>query len=139
LKTSPHSAKSSRRNITLSWLAVIVWAGAIFYFSAQSNLSTGLGIWDLFLRKIAHMGEFGILSLLLWNALRLHGLAFTWTMALVAVVTFLYASSDEFHQSYVPGRNGSPVDVMIDFTGFIIAAAIIFGIRLKRTRWPRHR
>jgi VanZ family protein len=37
------------------------------------------------------------------------------------VLTALYASTDEFHQTFVPGRHGSAVDVAIDSTGALIA------------------
>ncbi len=45
----------------------------IFYLSAQEDLSSGLGDWDLILRKGAHMTEFGLLALLWWRALRSSG------------------------------------------------------------------
>ena len=43
--------------------------GLIFFLSAQPDLSTGLGTWDLILRKLAHMAEYGLLWLLWWRAL----------------------------------------------------------------------
>ncbi|MBI5103954.1 MAG: hypothetical protein HZB46_03005 [Solirubrobacterales bacterium] len=41
----------------------------IFFLSAQPDLSSGLGSWDLVLRKLAHMTEYGVLFLLWWRAL----------------------------------------------------------------------
>ena len=43
--------------------------GLIFFLSSISDLNSGLGAWDLFLRKCAHMTEFGVLFLLWWRAL----------------------------------------------------------------------
>jgi hypothetical protein len=40
----------------------------IYFLSAQPDLSTGLGTWDLILRKIAHMVEYGLLWFLWWRA-----------------------------------------------------------------------
>ena len=52
------------------WLPVVVWAALIFTFSAIPSLGTGLGTWDLVLRKLAHAVEFGVLGALLYRALR---------------------------------------------------------------------
>ena len=85
--------------------------GLIFFLSAQPDLSTGLGNWDLFLRKLAHMAEYGLLWFLWWRALG-------YRLAPVAVaITLLYAASDEYHQSFVEGRHGTPWDVAIDAVG----------------------
>ena len=88
----------------------------IFALSAQPDLSSGLGGWDLPLRKLAHMAEYG----LLW---------WLWRRALgrpraAAAITLAYAVSDEVHQSFVAGRNGSPTDVLIDAAGVAVAYAL---------------
>ena len=101
----------------------------IFVLSAQSDLSTGLGFWDLLLRKLAHATVFGALTLLWFRALRPQG-----PRALLAAVTisFLYAITDEYHQTFVSGRHGSPLDVGIDAIG--IAAAVLL-VRTGRFPW----
>ena len=101
---------------------------AIFVVSAQPDLSSGLGVIDLIGRKIVHVGEYALLCLLWWRALR------TVTseqraLALAVLVSVLYAVSDEYHQSLVPGRNGSPLDVAIDAAG---AAATALVVRRRR-------
>jgi VanZ family protein len=102
--------------------------GVIFFFSAQPDLSTGLGTWDLVVRKLAHMAEYGLLWLLWLRALgRDHPLAAT-------VITLAYAATDELHQSFVEGRNGTPVDVLIDAAGVAIAAALYKRSRASRAR-----
>ena len=101
----------------------------IFLLSAQPDLSTGLGFWDLVLRKLGHAGVFGALTLLWFRALR----PFTPRALLAAVViSVLYAISDEYHQTFVSGRHGSPVDVAIDAVGVGIAVLVI---RSGRFRW----
>ena len=52
------------------WAPVVLWAAVIFAFSSVPDLGTGLGTWDLVLRKIAHAGEFAVLGALLLRALR---------------------------------------------------------------------
>jgi VanZ family protein len=94
------------------WLPVLLWAGLIFALSSVPDLGTGLGGWDLVLRKIGHAAEFAVLGALLARALR--GL---WPPLAVGV---LYAISDEVHQSFVAGRQGSVVDVAIDAVGVAV-------------------
>lgn len=105
------------------WLPVLVWAGLIFALSSVPDLGTGLGGWDLVLRKIAHTAEYAILGALLVRATGRAGLAFA--------LGTLYAISDEIHQSFVPGRLGSSFDVAIDAVGVAIGVALW---QLARTR-----
>jgi VanZ family protein len=110
------------------WLPVVAWAAVIFSLSAVPSLSSGLGGWDLLLRKCAHMGEYAVLALLVRRAL---GRARPAWWAFAAAVA--YACSDEFHQSFVRGRHGSPVDVCIDAVGALL------GLALWPRVWPRLR
>ena len=105
------------------WLPVVVWAALIFAFSSVPDLGTGLGGWDLVLRKIAHVAEYAVLGALLVRASGRAGLALT--------LGTLYAVTDEVHQTFVAGRHGSPIDVAID------AAGIAVGIVLWQTTRSR--
>jgi len=126
---------AARRNLLLEWGPVLAWAGLIFWFSAQPNLRfVSNESLDLVVRKIGHMGVFGILALLLWRALASAGAA---RPALVAwILTGLYAASDEFHQGFTAGRHPSPIDVSIDCLGAAIALTMLFA---ARTAWARRR
>ncbi len=100
--------------------------GVIFFLSAQPNLNSGLGVWDVVLRKLAHMTEFGVLALLWWRALRT-------SSPLPAVgIALAYAATDELHQTFVSGRHGSPLDWAIDATGVALA---VYAFRASRARW----
>ncbi len=104
------------------WLPVAVWAAVIFALSSIPSLSTGLGTWDLVLRKGAHMTEYAILGLLLHRAL---------ASAPAALATGVaYAVTDELHQHFVQGRHASPVDAAIDAAG--VAAGILLLERARR-------
>jgi len=100
------------------WLPVGLWCGVIFYLSGLPDLATPWGTWDIILRKIAHIAEYGILAFLVWRAV-FHSLkitlskTYTWSGAL----SLLYAISDEIHQRFVPTRNGSIYDILIDSVG----------------------
>jgi VanZ family protein len=112
------------------WLPPLVLMGIIFALSAQPSLDSGLGVIDLIGRKLIHFAEYALLTFLWWRALRTRmepGRA-----ALVALaVSSLYAATDEFHQTFVEGRSGHPVDWLIDTAG--AAAAALRLRRQKRT------
>lgn len=106
------------------WAPPLVLMVVIFALSAQPDLSTGLGVWDLIARKIVHMSEYGLLCALWWRALRT---VLTPRTALAAAfaVALAYACTDEFHQRFVHGRHGTPVDVGIDAIGMTVASVAI--------------
>lgn len=95
------------------WLPPLVLMGLIFFLSAQPDLSSGLGLIDLVGRKLIHAAEYALLWLLWWRALRTV-LAPERAVPAALLVAVAYAVSDEYHQSFVHGRNGSPLDVAID-------------------------
>jgi VanZ family protein len=103
-------------------IAPIVLMTAIFVLSAQPDLSTGLGIWDRIGRKFVHVGVWATLTGLWAWALRPR---LARPLVPAVVVSVLYAVADEYHQSFVHGRDGSPVDVAIDVVGVLIAVALL--------------
>lgn len=108
--------------------------GLIYYLSAQPNLRTELGTIDLIGRKFVHMAEFGLLWLL-W----LRALGWSRGAAIAAgAIAILYAIGDEYHQSFVDGRQGAPRDVLIDSAGVLLAALLWFRVpRFRRVLRPR--
>jgi VanZ family protein len=111
-------------SLVRAWLPVILWCAVIFAFSAIPSLGTGLGVWDLILRKLAHVTEYAILAALLVRATQRPSIA----LALGA----LYAVSDEFHQTFVRGREGRPRDVVIDSVGLVIGVLATHRVRARR-------
>jgi VanZ family protein len=80
------------------------------------NLGTGLGGWDLLLRKVAHGTEYALLGFLLLRALGRQYVA--------AAVGIAYAVTDELHQHFISGRVGAPVDVAIDALGVVVGVLV---------------
>ena len=80
------------------------------------------------LRKAAHMTEYAVLAALLFLFLACMDVTKQRCCLFCILLSFLYAASDELHQLFVPGRSGSVKDVLIDGTGAVIAAALIFGV-----------
>lgn len=99
---------------------------------------------DLIARKIAHLTEYGILTLLAVRALQFGRStprrAAIWGALAISV---LFAMTDEMHQRLVPGRTPSVRDVLIDSTGAVICMLSIllwFGAKaLERWLWERYR
>ena len=113
---------TTRRSALSVWLPVLLWAGVIFAFSSVPSLGTGLGTWDLILRKLAHVTEYAVLGFLLARAVR--------RPAVAVLLAAGYAVTDEVHQTFVEGRHGAPRDVAIDAFGALVGA-------LLWVRWSR--
>lgn len=99
---------------------------AIFVVSHQSSVSIPFGAPDYY----AHGMSYTVLGFLLIRALARGELrAMTWGMVLVAtVIGGLYGVSDEFHQSFIPGRHPSVSDVIADTVGSLVGAVAGAGL-----------
>ena len=124
---------------------LIAWMGIIFFMSHQPGevsssqselvlkIFSFLGIElnqyfgelaTLVIRKTAHFSEYLILFLFAYNVSRFY---FTTKKARLysIIFVFLYASTDEFHQYFIPGRNMAFKDVLIDTSGGVIGYLIM--------------
>jgi VanZ family protein len=106
------------------WAPPVALMALIFFLSSQPDLNSGLGLVDLIGRKIIHAGEYALLCLLWWRALR--AVTPRERTALIAFcICVTYSATDEYHQTFVHGRHGSPIDVVIDATGAGIVALLL--------------
>ncbi|MDO5703033.1 MAG: VanZ family protein, partial [Lachnospiraceae bacterium] len=80
-----------------------------------------------YVRKAAHMAEYAILYMLLFLSFFFSMLA-TRSASVSIVIAFIYACTDEFHQTRVSGRAGSFMDVCVDMTGVLMAVCVILFI-----------
>ena len=82
------------------------------------------------IRKLAHFTEYtcmGILVYILWRQWRERG----WALYLLTVGwVCLSAVADEFHQSFVPGREASILDVLLDTGGGVFGLLICLGVEV---------
>jgi VanZ family protein len=118
------------------WLPVLAVAGLIFILSSFEQLpSPPSGITD----KHEHFTIYFLLGLTLVRAFaggRLSNI--TWLVALVsALIVVAYGASDEFHQSFVPGRDSSVDDLMADAIGGATAGAVLLAWAIIRRRRAR--
>lgn len=135
----------SRPDALRRWLPVLGWAALIFVLSTGwfSGEHTGAVIAGLLgalfpgahpatleaahqgLRKAAHFGEYFVLSLLIYRALR-DAPGWSARHALLALaLAALYAVSDELHQSFESTRVGSAADCLVDVAGALAAQALV--------------
>src|SRR5688500_2016145 len=92
------------------WLPTLLMILVIFWFSAQPGSELLPFDWaDKILKKGGHMVGYALLALLYWRAFEWKEER-RWIAWLLAV---LYAVTDEFHQSFVPGRYPSIWDILI--------------------------
>jgi VanZ family protein len=108
--------------LILRWGPALVLMAIIFLLSASpSDEMVNFGSYDFLFKKGAHMVGYGMLALAF-----LRGLGYQRKnhIIIVLLLVFLYAASDELHQSFVPGRNASSVDVLIDVVGAALALLV---------------
>ena len=110
----------------LRWCAVVLWAGVIFTLSSIPSLQS-----PFVLRKLAHMGVYAVLTVLLFLALRKHTKNTPQALWLAALLAAIYAWSDEWHQTFVTGRHGSFRDVGIDMLGIVVSLVVVHLTRFK--------
>jgi VanZ family protein len=108
------------------WVPVALYAGTIFYLSAQSHPEENLPsfVFKEVSDKVLHAVEYGILSLLCYRAFRrAAGPAVARQAVVLAIVTAsVYGITDEVHQAFVPLRESSWLDWLADTIGAAIAA-----------------
>lgn len=78
------------------------------------------------LRKVAHASEFMVLAILVIMLLKSCGVNGKRIYFFALLVCFLYACTDEYHQTFVNGRTGQFTDVLIDTAGGVIGCGIVF-------------
>ena len=99
------------------WLPMLMWMGVIFVVSSrQDSQIPSFGWWDLLVKKMLHIAAYALLMILAYWGCR------HWREALI--LTALYAVSDEWHQTFVPTRQGAFLDVLIDMVGALGAWAV---------------
>ena len=96
--------------------APVALMALIFFFSAQEDVGPDTGDWA---RVIAHFSEYALLTgLWVWALAPALGRR---ALVAAAAISFLYALSDELHQSFVDGRHADPLDVLVDSCGIAVA------------------
>lgn len=100
--------------------------GAVVHFLTQKLQSQRIETINEIVRKCAHVTEYFILGIFLFRAFHRGSKGErVWRSALLAAaVIVLYAAGDEFHQSFVPTRTASVIDVGLDSAGGVMAQIV---------------
>ena len=157
--------KNKKQQASIFLCLLLLWMGVIFSFSAQkadesSQISSGISYqlvheldeklslgWsekkenaiaegiEFPIRKAAHMTEYAILGWLFMGSFSAWKIKKQHKFLLAQAGTMLYAATDEYHQTFVQGRDGSIRDVLIDGAGCLIGlcllAIVCYSIKKK--------
>jgi VanZ family protein len=144
------------------WLPPVLWIAVIFAASSDPFSTSHSAPWlatvleailghplppsrfevvHFVVRKLAHLTEYGILSALLFRAMRADAERLwnlRWAVG-ATIVAAIVAALDEWHQVYVPSRTGAISDVGIDILGALLAQVLIRSgqLLLPREKVPR--
>ena len=113
---------SKRSSWLWRWLPLLLAMGVIFFASHQPATDLpSFGSWDVIFKKAGHFLGYTGLALLALRAV------LDWQRPYLTafIIVFLFSISDEFHQTFIPGRSGSPVDVAIDMSGALTCLWLI--------------
>ena len=134
----------------VGYISVGLWMVVIFVFSNQDSsvssrqsgtivdfiesLGSSLGedLLTFLTRKAAHIFVYFVLGILVYNVLRTYGMTAKKTIVFSALIAFGYASFDEIHQLFIPGRSGELRDVLIDTTA--ASVGVVLYALIDRTR-----
>jgi VanZ family protein len=112
------------------WLPALGIMVVIFIASSiPAEKMPSAGIWDTLVKKSGHMAGYALLALSLLRTQKEPGRR-AYLVSLAGCL--LYAASDEFHQSFVAGRNASIIDVGIDLLGAALGVFLLTRIKLVR-------
>jgi VanZ family protein len=153
---------SKARSFIQYWLLPLAWMSMIFLVSSDkqslqhssriiapllrwvfpqiSEHTVDVVVYDV--RKCAHLTEYALLAWLLWRAIRkpkrYDPRPWSWREGIVAVlIVALYAATDEFHQSFVPGRTPLVSDVLIDTIGAVFGMLLLWRVGHWFKWWPK--
>lgn len=121
----------------LSALLTLAWTATIFYLSSQPMPDIDLGFSGQ--DKLLHLGAYGLLSMLLLGAMARHAGSYRMQqVALAALLATLYGCSDEWHQSFVPGRSVDGLDLVADALGALLGALALHMLTLRNRSVHSH-
>ena len=135
-----------KRRRTLAWaggflIPVLAWCGLIFWVSSRTASQLQDATWVPALAEISHFGAYLVLAILVWRLLasvvRSSGVINVRDLVvanLTGAASFAYALSDEYHQTFVPGRAFSVEDLAVDLAGIVTGTGLALAFRYRRAR-----
>ena len=125
-----------RECTALRLIPAVGWMGLIFAFSSRSTVPNPPGLAPEFVSNLGHFSVYFVLAILLWWGLGGMGLNGRRRVVLAFAIAVIYGISDEWHQSFVPGRYPDVMDLVVDSLG---AACGLLAVEWATRRWPEDR
>ena len=115
-------SRSKRAHMLTVWAPPVAWAVLIFVFSSLPGSTIPSPFFSA--DKVFHLGVYAVLGYLVAGALDYHGWTRRTLVLLALLLCLLYGVSDEIHQTFVPDRTPSIIDVAADTVGSFIGIVI---------------
>lgn len=126
------SVTASPATTALRFLPAIAWAGLIFFISHQPTVPSVPGLASSVTSVVGHFTVYFVLAILLWWGLGIFDIPASQRTAIAFTGAVLYGVSDEWHQSFVPGRTPDIMDVLTDAIGAAVGLVLIHQLARSR-------
>lgn len=100
---------------------------------ADSDMDDAITMINRPIRKLAHITEYFVLSILVFNLLKKFKIKVV-KYYLTFILCFSYSLLDEFHQTFINGRTGQFTDCLIDMIGVIVYLIVVMVVTKKRKK-----
>jgi VanZ family protein len=113
------------------WLPLIIWCAVIFIMSSlEINKAQEFSWLDFVFKKTAHVIEYAILYWLTYRAFSKNYQKIGVKALIISLIfSFFYALSDEWHQTFIAGREGTLRDVGFDSIGMLLSLNYLRELR----------
>ena len=124
--------KNNIHHFLYYWLPFLLWLLLIYSFSSHPTKATSDIYWeDFIIKKLAHIVEYAILTAFLYRALLSSGIRKKEAALTSIFFALVYGMTDEYHQSFIPGREPRIRDIVFDTIGSLLAIFIIWKLLPK--------
>lgn len=111
------------------WIITVSYMTAIFYISSKESVELPPLPWGS--DKVLHAVVYAVLGILSYLSFKKSGLNRR-VIALSFLLAAVYGITDEFHQSFVPGRNAAVGDVIADAVGAFLGSYTANAISIRK-------
>ncbi|BFT70449.1 VanZ family protein [Paenibacillus sp. P36] len=112
---------------------------AFTYDGQKLSWQDPAGVIEFFIRKAGHVSEFALLTLLWILALLAKRVQVNMALLTSFIISILYAVTDEWHQTFIEGRTGHAIDVVVDSIGALLAVFLVLAVLGIRAAIRRRR
>lgn len=131
-KKETHTISSKIKPFISLWFPPVAWAALIFLLSSYPTKPVSkIYLKDFVVKKTAHVIEYGIFAAFLYRAFKESGVRKKKAGVYSVLIAFFYGITDEFHQSFTPGRDPKVRDIIFDTIGAGLAIYAIWNLLPK--------